>query len=627
MPLTKLQFRPGINRDVTSYTNEGGWVDGDKIRFRMGFPEKIGGWEKYSSSTFLGTCRALHNWIGLDTSNLLGIGTHLKYYIEQGQGFYDITPIRKTSVNATTFSASAGAGSTITVTNNSNGAVQNDFVTFSGAATLGGTITAAVLNQEYQILQILTGNSYTIVAKDPTSGSAVAANSSDTNNGGGSVTATYQINVGLNTEVGGTGWGAGTFGRSTWGSGLGGGITTVTELRLWSHDNFGEDLLLNPRDGAIFYWDKTNGTGVRAVDLTTVTGHNEVPVIAKQILTSDTDRHVIAFGTNPEGSSTQDSLLIRFSNQESLVDWAATATNSAGDLRIGAGSTFVKAIQTKREIVIWTDTALHSMRYIGPPFTFGIQQLASNITIMGPNAAVAVEDVVLWMGKDNFYIYEGQTQQLPCTVKEKVFFDFNMNEKEKVVAGVNSNFGEVIWFYPSSSSSENDSYVIYNYLEKIWYYGSLARTAWIDKGVRNFPMAADPSLNYLYNHEVGYDDDGAAMVSSIESSQIDIGEGDKFIFINRVIPDLTFNGSTTAVPSVDITMETRNYPGGNYLQNDPETVTRLSTSTTVPFETFTNQLNVRLRGRSFAMTLSSNNTGVRWRLGSPRVDVRLDGKR
>ena len=627
MALTKLEFRPGINRDVTSYTNEGGWVDGDKIRFRMGFPEKIGGWEKYSSSTFLGTCRALHNWIGLDTSNLLGIGTHLKYYIEQGQGFYDITPIRKTSVNATTFSASAGAGSTITVTNNSNGAVQNDFVTFSGAATLGGTITAAVLNQEYQIVQILTGNSYTIVAKDPTSGSAVAANSSDTNNGGGSVTATYQINVGLNTEVGGTGWGAGTFGRSTWGSGLGGGITTVTELRLWSHDNFGEDLLLNPRDGAIFYWDKTNGTGVRAVDLTTVTGHNEVPVIAKQILTSDTDRHVIAFGTNPEGSSTQDSLLIRFSNQESLVDWAATATNSAGDLRIGAGSTFVKAIQTKREIVIWTDTALHSMRYIGPPFTFGIQQLASNITIMGPNAAVAVEDVVLWMGKDNFYIYEGQTQQLPCTVKEKVFFDFNMNEKEKVVAGVNSNFGEVIWFYPSSGSSENDSYVIYNYLEKIWYYGSLARTAWIDKGVRNFPMAADPSLNYLYNHEVGYDDDGAAMVSSIESSQIDIGEGDKFIFINRVIPDLTFNGSTTAVPSVDITMETRNYPGGNYLQNDPETVTRLSTSTTVPFETFTNQLNVRLRGRSFAMTLSSNNTGVRWRLGSPRVDVRLDGKR
>tara|TARA_R110000803_G_scaffold64859_3_gene125977 strand:- start:1299 stop:3182 length:1884 start_codon:yes stop_codon:yes gene_type:complete len=627
MALTKLEFRPGINRDVTSYTNEGGWVDGDKIRFRMGFPEKIGGWEKYSSSTFLGTCRALHNWIGLDTSNLLGIGTHLKYYIEQGQGFYDITPIRKTSVNATTFSASAGAGSTITVTNNSNGAVQNDFVTFSGAATLGGTITAAVLNQEYQIVQLLTGNSYTIVAKDPTSGSAVAANSSDTNNGGGSVTATYQINVGLNTEVGGTGWGAGTFGRSTWGSGLGGGITTVTELRLWSHDNFGEDLLLNPRDGAIYYWDKTNGTGVRAVDLTAVTGHNEVPVIAKQILTSDTDRHVIAFGTNPEGSSTQDSLLIRFSNQESLVDWAATATNSAGDLRIGAGSTFVKAIQTKREIVIWTDTALHSMRYIGPPFTFGIQQLASNITIMGPNAAVAVEDVVLWMGKDNFYIYEGQTQQLPCTVKEKVFFDFNMNEKEKVVAGVNSNFGEVIWFYPSSSSSENDSYVIYNYLEKIWYYGSLARTAWIDKGVRNFPMAADPSLNYLYNHEVGYDDDGAAMVSSIESSQIDIGEGDKFIFINRVIPDLTFNGSTTAVPSVDITMETRNYPGGNYLQNDPETVTRLSTSTTVPFETFTNQLNVRLRGRSFAMTLSSNNTGVRWRLGSPRVDVRLDGKR
>jgi len=627
MALTKLQFRPGINRDVTSYTNEGGWVDGDKIRFRSGFPEKIGGWEKYSSNTFLGTCRALHNWIALDSSDLLGIGTHLKYYIEQGQGFYDITPLRKTSVNATTFAASAGTGSTITVTNNSHGAVQHDFVTFSGAASLGGLITAAVLNQEYQIIEIVSNNAYKITAKDPTSGSAVAANSSDTGNGGGSVTAAYQINVGLNTEVGGTGWGAGTWGRDTWGSGVGGGITTVTELRLWSHDNFGEDLLLNPRDGAIYYWDKTNGTGVRAVDLTTVSGNNQVPTIAKQILTSDTDRHVIAFGTNAEGSAAQDNLLIRFSNQESLIDWGATATNSAGDLRIGAGSTFVKAIQTKREIVIWTDTALHSMRYIGPPFTFGIQQLASNITIMGPNAAAAVEDVVIWMGKDNFYIYEGQTQQLPCTVKEKVFFDFNMNEKEKVVAGVNSNFGEVIWFYPSSDATENDSYVIYNYLEKVWYYGSLARTAWIDRGVRNYPMAADPSLNYLYNHEIGYDADGAAMISSIESSQIDIGEGDKFIFINRVIPDLTFNGSTNNSPSVDITMETRNYPGGDYLQSDPETVSRLGTSTTVPFETFTNQLNVRLRGRSFAMSLSSGNTGVRWRLGSPRVDVRLDGKR
>ena len=627
MALTKLQFRPGINRDVTSYTNEGGWVDGDKIRFRSGFPEKLGGWEKYSSSTFLGTCRALHNWIGLDTSDLLGIGTHLKYYIEQGQGFYDITPIRKTSVNATTFAASSGTGSTVTVTNASHGAVQNDFVTFSGAVSLGGVITAAVLNQEYEIIQIVTSNSYAITAKDPTSGSPVAANGSDTNNGGGSVTAVYQINVGLNTEVGGTGWGAGTFGRDTWGSEVGGGITTTTELRLWSHDNFGEDLLLNPRDGAIYYWDKTSGTSARAVDLATVTGFNEVPTIAKQILTSDTDRHVIAFGTNAEGSATQDSLLIRFSAQESLVDWAATATNSAGDLRIGAGSTFIKAIQTKREIVIWTDTALHSMRYIGPPFTFGIQQLASNITIMGPNAAIAVEDVVIWMGKDNFYIYEGQTQQLPCTVKEKVFFDFNTNEKEKVVAGVNSNFGEVIWFYPSSSSSENDSYVIYNYLEKIWYYGNLARTAWIDRGVRNYPMAADPSLNYLYNHEIGYDADGAAMVSSIESSQIDIGEGDKFVFINRVIPDLTFNGSTADSPSVSITMETRNYPGGDYLQNDPETVTRLGTSTTVPFETFTNQVNVRLRGRSFAMSLSSSDTGVRWRLGSPRVDVRLDGQR
>ena len=622
MALTKLQFRPGINRDISSYSNENGWLDGNKVRFRLGFPEKIGGWEKYSGSSFLGTARGLHNWVALDGNIFLGIGTSLKYYIEQGLGFNDITPIRETtSAGDVTFSATNGS-STITVTDTSHGAVQNDFVTFSGAASLGGNVTAAVINQEYQIASVPTANTFTIVAKD-TSGSTVTASASDSGNGGGSTVGAYQINVGLDNMVGGTGWSAGTWGRGTWNSSA--SVTVEGQLRLWSHDNFGEDLLINPRDGGVYLWDKTNGTGTRAVEVSTVTGASDAPTVAKQILVSDSDRHVIAFGTNTIGTSVQDNLLIRFSDQESAVNWTPTTTNTAGSLKIGSGSRFVTALQTKREILVWTDTSLHSMTFIGPPFTFGIQQLASNITIIGPNAAVAVEDTVFWMGRDNFYVYNGATSQLPCNVKEKVFFDFNTDEEDKVFAGVNSNFNEIWWFYPSASATENDSYVVYNYGEKLWYYGTLSRTAWLDRGIKEFPIATGG--NYLFNHEKGYDDDGSAMASEIESSQMDIAEGEQFIFINRIIPDLTFNGSTASSPGADFTLKTRNFPGATYSTTDTETVTRTATSTTVPFEQFTNQAFVRLRGRSFAFKISSSGSGVRWRLGSPRVDFRSDGKR
>ena len=603
MALTKLQFRPGINRDISSYSNENGWLDGNKVRFRLGFPEKIGGWEKYSGSSFLGTARGLHNWVALDGNIFLGIGTSLKYYIEQGLGFNDVTPIRETTgAGDVTFSATNGS-STITVSDTAHDAVQNDFVTFSGAASLGGNVTAAVINQEYQIASVPTANTFTIVAKD-TSGSTVTASASDSGNGGGSTVGAYQINVGLDNMVGGTGWSAGTWGRGTWNSSA--SVTVEGQLRLWSHDNFGEDLLINPRDGGVYLWDKTNGTGTRAVEVSTVTGASDAPTVAKQILVSDSDRHVIAFGTNTIGTSVQDNLLIRFSDQESAVNWTPTTTNTAGSLKIGSGSRFVTALQTKREILVWTDTSLHSMTFIGPPFTFGIQQLASNITIIGPNAAVAVEDTVFWMGRDNFYVYNGATSQLPCNVKEKVFFDFNTDEEDKVFAGVNSNFNEIWWFYPSASATENDSYVVYNYGEKLWYYGTLSRTAWLDRGIKEFPIATGG--NYLFNHEKGYDDDGSAMASEIESSQMDIAEGEQFIFINRIIPDLTFNGSTASSP-------------------DTETVTRTATSTTVPFEQFTNQAFVRLRGRSFAFKISSSGSGVRWRLGSTRVDFRSDGKR
>jgi hypothetical protein len=623
MPLTKLQFRPGVNQEITSYSNEGGWRDCDKIRFRFGYPEKIGGWEKYTSNTYLGSARALHNWIALDGSNYLGVGTHLKYYIEEGGGFNDITPIRlTTSAGTTTFDTTSGS-TTLNVNHNSHGAVESDFVTFSSAAAVGG-VAASVINAEHQVLRVVDANNYEIVVSS-------AASSTVSGGGGASTVAAYQINVGLDTVVGGTGWGAGVYGRGGWGDAEPNGLTTITQIRLWSHDNFGEDLLINPRDDNIYYWDRSNNLATRAVELSTLSGtKRSVPQIAKQVLVSDQDRHVIAFGcdglggaSDTQGNGTQDPLLIRFSSQENPLIWFPASDNTAGDLTLGAGSRFVQAVETKREILVWTDTALNSMRFIGPPFTFGLQQLASNITIMSPNAAVATEDVVYWMGIDNFYVYAGQTQQLPCTVKDKIFLDFNFEQSDKVVSGINSEFSEVFWFYPSAGSTDNDKYVVYNYGEKVWYFGSLARTAWIDRGVRNFPIAA--GVSYLYNHELGYDDDGSEMNSFIESAAIDIGDGDKFTYIQRVLPDLTFNGSTNlSSPQATFTVKARNFPGASFDNTASGDAVRTASS---PVETFTNQLFLRARGRSFALRVESQALGAKWKLGSPRIDLRPDGRR
>ena len=721
MPLRKLQFRPGINQDTTSYANEGGWRDCDKIRFRLGYPEKIGGWEKLTSSTYLGSARALHNWIALDGSNYLGVGTHLKYYIEEGGGFNDITPIRETtSAGDVTFAATNGS-TTITVTDTGHGAVENDFVTFSGSTSLGGAITDTVLDQEYQIVSIINANSYTITA-------SVAANSSDTGDGSAPAGGTggtnntvgaYQINVGLDSTVGGTGWGAGLYGgvaagalettineggtfsnsdttltvtsgtgiatndlilidneilkvtnvatndltvtraqsgteASThadgstvtlisgnasasndyfgWGDAASGGLTTTTQIRLWSHDNFGEDLIINARDSNIFYWDRTGNLSSRAIELSTLNSNSRsVPTVAKQILVSDQDRHVIAFGcdgqnsssSNTQGDGVQDPLLIRFATQETPNVWFGLVTNTAGSLRLGSGSTFVQAVETKREILVWTDTSLNSMRFIGAPFTFSLEQLSSGITIMSPNAAVATEDTVFWMGIDNFYIYGGQTQQLACTVKDKVFADFNLEQADKVVAGVNSEFSEVFWFYPSASATDNDKYVVYNYQEQLWYFGSLARTAWLDRGTRSFPIAA--SSPNIFNHEIGHDDDGSSMNSFIESAVMDLDDGDRFTFISKVIPDLTFKGSTNlSTPQATFTVKSRNFPGEDFSNNDSGTATRTATA---PVETFTNQFQIRSRGRSFAMRIESNALGSKWRLGNPRLDMRPDGRR
>mgnify|MGYP003633257716 FL=1 len=643
MPLQKLQFQPGINKESTSYANEGGWFDCDKVRFRSGFPEKIGGWAKIGSNSFLGTCRALHPWRTLGLDLFLGMGTSSKYYIESGQGFYDIPPLRfTTAAGGATFAKVGNGDPTLTVADPSHGAVAGDFVTFSGAASLGSSITAAILNQEYMIDSIVDSNSYKIRARAvatvdsitvdgvyvPTTVNAAAG---DSGNGGGSVVAAYQVSTGLNSAVFGTGWGAGTWSRLTWGSAA--SLTLTDVLRIWTHDNFGEDLIINVRDGDIYFWDASaaNPLTTRATSLATraaALGLTGAPTVATKVLVSDLDRHVIAFGADPVGDiGTQDPLLIRFSDQKNAFDWTPTTDNSAGDLQLGSGSKIETAVETRQQILVFTDVSLYAMQFVGAPFTFGISMISENITVRGPLAVVAVDDAVYWMGKNEFYVYNGGVQKLPCTVRDYVFSNFNENQAEKCFAGLNSSFSEVWWYYPSSGSEGIDRYVVYNYVQNIWYVGNLNRTAWIDRGVFNLPIAASTDY-YLYDHETGSDDGSTApaqaITAFIESSQFDIGEGDQFSFVRRVVPDLTFRDSTAVAPVVNLTLQARNFPGGAYLQTGASAVTR---SATVPVEQFTQDANVRLRGRSMSLKVDSSATGVAWRLGAPRIEIRPDGRR
>ena len=617
MPLQKLQFRPGVVRDLTGYTNEGGWRDCNLVRFRNGFPETVGGWQKYTSSTFLGTCRSMLNWIALNGANYLGVGTNLKFYIEEGGQFFDITPLRSTVTLTNPFTATNGS-SVITVTDVAHGCDDGDFVTFSGATGLGGNITASVLNREFEIT-FVTVDSYTITV-------SATANATDASGspGGGTVTTAYQINTGLDTQVGGTGWGAGTWSRGTWGSAA--TVSTGNSLRLWSQDNYGEDLLMCVRNGGIYYWDATSGTGVRAVTLASLSSDTTTPTLGAQIMLSDRDRHVIVFGANNGTSTAQDPLLIRFSSQEDPYTWDPTATNTAGDLRLGSGSLIVRAIETKREILVFTDLALYSMQYLGPPYTFGIQQLAANITLNGYNSIAAVDDTVFWMGKDGFYVYAGQTKSLQCPILNYVFNDYNSAQSDKVYAAVNSEFNEVTWFYPSASSEENDKYVTYNYVDGAWTFGTLARTAWIDRGVRFYPLATSPD-SYLYNHEFGTDDGSTnpstGLNAYIESAPVDIGDGDKFSFVRRLIPDVNFFNATND-PTLDMVLKTQNYPGSNYVAGSDSSVTRTAT---VPVDQYTQVRDIRLRGRSVVLRVESDRVGTRWSLGSPRIEIRTDGGR
>tara|TARA_R100001440_G_scaffold53747_1_gene73548 strand:+ start:369 stop:2237 length:1869 start_codon:yes stop_codon:yes gene_type:complete len=622
MPLSKLQFRPGINREGTNYSNEGGWFNGDKIRYRNGYVERIGGWVRVSNNKFTGIARKIFDFVTLASANLLFIGTEQKVFLEDSGTFNDITPIRSTvtlGTNPITTTGGAGSGVVTVTTQAAHGAITGDFVTLASLTATDG-ITAAQLNTEHKITAVPSDTTFTITT-------AGSASSGSTAGGGSSGTAAFQINIGITTTVLGTGWGAGTWGRFEWGS-ASGALSGIT-LRLWAADNFGEDLIFNVMNGSIYYWDATGGTSTRAVELSSLTGASDTPTIARKVLVSDVDRHIIAFGANIIGTDTQDPLLIRFGSQESLTDFTPTATNTAGDLRLSKGSEIITAVQTSRQILVFTDQSLYSMQFLGPPFTFGVSMLADNIRIAGPNTAIAVNDVVFWMGQENFYLYDGRTQAIPCSVRDYVFNDMNNQQSFKFHAGSIGSQTEIWWFYCSSSATEIDRYVVYNYGQQVWYYGTLVRTTWNDRasGLRSFPQATGTDF-YLYNHENGLDDfstgSRVAINAFVESSDFDIGDGQQFMLLNRILPDLSFNGSTAANPAALFTIRSRDFGGDNFTESPSDSAVRTATS---PVEQYTDKIDLRARGRQMSIRVENTATEVKWRLGAPRIDVRPDGRR
>jgi hypothetical protein len=629
MPYAKYIFKPGIDREGTDYSNEGGWYDANLVRFRKGRPEKIGGWAKNTLNTFLSTCRALHAWVNLSLTKYLGLGTTWKYYILQGNVFNDITPLRvTTSAGDVTFGKEENGSAQINVTDASHGAVADDFVTFSGAATLGGLITAAVLNQEYQIATVTSTNVYTVEAKD-TDGDEVTANSSDSGNGGSSVVGAYQINVGLDVFVEGSGWGAGTWSAGTWGSVS--AISASSQLRNWSHDNFGEDLVMNPRGGGVYYWDQSGGATTRAVAVSDLAGAILAPTIALQVLVSDIDRHVVCLGADPINASNQrtsasDPMFICWSDQENITDWEPIATNTAGSLRLSSGSEIIGGLSSREEILIWTDISMYSMQFIGAPFTFGVNLINQGVGLIGPKAAVNTPDGVYWMDRKGFYKYSGSVQLVPCSVHYYVFSDFNQEQYFQTFGFVNKQFNEVGWFYCSSGVTTIDRYVVFNYAESSWTIGQLSRSAWMDEGIFDDPVATYTTANvgYLYDHETGNDADGSPMDNVyIQSSDFDINDGDYFTFIRKIIPDVKFTGSGGSDQTINFVLKSRDFPGDS-----------LTTDTTQNVTSTTQKLDIRIRARQLTFRIESDDDnlsevrlGVGWRLGDTRMDVKPDGRR
>lgn len=707
MGLQKLLYKPGVNRENTRYTTEGGWYECDKIRFRQGNPEKIGGWVQFSSNTFQGTCRSLWNWATLDNVSLVGVGTNLKFYICQGGAFNDITPIRSTVTLTNPFTATNGS-SVITVTDVDHGCTTGDFVTFSGSGItgLGGNITAAVLTGEFQV-SVLNTNSYTITV-------AATANATDAagSPGGGTVVTQYQVNTGTAYQIPLTGWGAGAWGQGAWGI----GVTTQTAIQLWNQVNFGQNLIYGPRGGGIYYWDAyigsspiqvtiTAGTpgivtmpvgfslpddtaltftstgalptgltvgaiyyvvnsvsntfsvsstiggapittssagsgiqriSVRGIDLVDI-GDADTPLYQNYLTVSDASRFVIAFGTNDYGQTYLDPMLIRWSDQEDPFTWSPAATNQAGSLRLSHGSQIITAIQTRQEIVVITDSTIYSMQYLGAPLVWSVQLLGDNISIIGPNAAIIASGVVYWMGVDKFYSYNGRVQTLNCDLRRYVFQDFNMDQAQQVYCGTNEGFNEVWWFYPSANSTLTDRYVVYNYIENIWYYGSMGRSAWLDSGLLPRPIAATYN-NLLVNHEDGVDDNETgtpvAINAYISSSEFDIDDGHNFGYVWRVLPDLTFAGSQPPgsvsgvlypTPQVTLTLYPMQNSGSGV--GNPETKSVVQGSSYNVTEEYTGQVYTRVRGRQLIFEIESNQIGTTWQLGAPRIDVRKDGRR
>jgi len=643
MPLQKLQLRPGVNRESTTLANEGTYFEMDKVRFRSGYPEKLGGWVADTGTTtstltppagsFWGVCRSLWNWITLFSYNLLGVGTNLKFYIQNGSGgaFYDITPIRSTtSAGDVTFAATNGS-TTLTITDTAHGAQAGDFVTYSGAVSLGGVITATILNAEFQVVSVTSSSVYTIT-------SSVAANASDVGNGGASTVGTYQITTGSDVFTTSVGWGAGGWGGITtgytstgWGSAAPAGVGLGVQLRLWSQSNFGEDLIFNPRGGGLYYWNTNANPNI--FDRGTLLTAGDTPDICNFVMVSDASRFVICFGVNDYGSAVQNPMLIRWSDQEDYTQWTPAVTNQAGSYTLSHGSAVITALQARQEILVWTDSAIYSMQYLGPPYVWGFQLLADNLSIVGPNAPATANNVVYWMGVDKFYMYSGRVETLYCPLRQYIYGNINLSQSFQFFAGTNEGYNEIWWYYCSAGSTTIDSYVVYNYLEKIWSYGTLARSAWLDSPLRVQPMATTYG-NQLVYHESGVDDGTtnppSPISSYIQSADFNIGDGHNYGFVWRMIPDITFDGSYVNNPSVTFTMRPRQNPGSNYSTAANPAVTSTQNyqgQRNYAVQQFTEIIYTRVRGRQMAFKVSSDGLGVQWQLGVPSIDVRPDGRR
>lgn len=616
MPLQKLQFKPGLNRDQTNYTNEGGWYECDKIRFRSGMPQKIGGWAKFMAAQLLGVSRQMFNYITTSSDNLLAVGTNKKLYVVSGQQPFDITPLRATFNPPFTdncFTTISAGTTTVLVTILAHGASNGDYVTFSGAQTFAG-IPVEDLNKTHEISNV-TENNFTITVATASTAAATG--------GGVNIVAKFDIPAGAEITFSTVGWGAGAWGAGSWGTSVG-DVSFITLQRDWWFDNFDQDLVCNIREGTIYYWAYDRTFATRAVPLSSLPGAVAVPNKAMQILVSQGDKHLLAFGCQPyAGLSTDyDPLLIRWASQDAPEIWEPLITNSAGFLRISTGSRIIRAQRTRQETLVWTESSLNSLQFLGTSDVFGLTELADNISIIGPRCVATANNTTYWMGRDKFYVYSGRVETLPCSLRNHVFQNINYDQTDQIVCGTNEGWNEVWWIYPSAGSLVNDSYVIYNYLEQIWYYGTINKTAWLDTPLQQYPLSY--WNGYVFNQEIGCDADGQPLVAYIQSSDVDLMDGEEFMLTRRIIPDLNFEGSTTANPSAFFTLRPRNFPGANYITEPELGVQR---TTTVPIEQYTNQVFIRARARQMGLKVSSTGLGVQWQLGSPRLEGRKDGKR